>query len=95
MKIMELEKVVGDVLENDPTTREDNFFLVNEVYKKLGIDTNNNMAFLLRNHLFYKLPSFESITRARRKVLEKRPYLRGNEKIRKEMEEEYREYSRT
>lgn len=95
MKIRDLENVVSEVLERDPSTRNDNFFLINEVYKSLGVDTNNNMAFLLRNHLFYKLPSFESITRARRKVLEKRPYLKGNEDIRKEMELEYREYSRT
>lgn len=95
MRIRDLENVVSEVLEKYPSTRNDNFFLINEVYKSLGVDTNNNMAFLLRNHLFYKLPSFESITRARRKVLEKKPYLKGNEDIRKEMEIEYREYSRT
>ena len=95
MKLKVLENAVDEVLERDPSTREDDFLLINEVYKHFGIDTNNNMAFLLRNHLFYRLPSFESITRARRKVVEKKPYLRGNEKKRKETELEYREYSRT
>ncbi|MBO7614766.1 MAG: hypothetical protein J6T15_03625 [Bacilli bacterium] len=95
MRIRELEKVVDMVLETDPSTRSDDFFLINEVYKSLGVDTNNNMAFLLRNHLFYKLPSFESVTRARRKVLEKKPYLRENNEKRKELELEFREYSRT
>lgn len=95
MRIRDLENVVSEVLEKDPTTRDDNFYLVNEVYKALGVDTNNNMAFLLRNHLFYNLPSFESITRARRKVIEKKPYLKGNEQKRKELELEFRRYSRT
>ena len=95
MKLPDLENVVSEVLERDFEARDDNFILINEVYKALGVDTNNNMAFLLRNHLFYKLPSFESITRARRKVLEKKPYLKSNEQKRKELELEYRRYSRT
>lgn len=95
MRIRELEKVVDMVLEKDPSTRNDDFFLINEVYKSLGVDTNNNMAFLLRNHLFYRLPSFESVTRARRKVLEKKPYLKENNEKRKEQELQFIEYSRT
>jgi len=95
MKLNVLQRVIEEILERDIESRNDNFILTNEVYKALGIDTNNNMAFLLRNHAFYKLPSFESIARARRKVVKKKPYLNGNEVKREEMELEYREYSRT
>jgi hypothetical protein len=45
------------------------------------------------NHQKYGLPSYESVTRARRKVQENEPALRGKtRKKRKELEEEYRDW---
>ena len=51
---------------------------------------------IMLNHNDYGLPSFESITRARRKLFEKYPNLKPKliTKIRKEKEEGFKDYAR-
>lgn len=93
------EEIVKDVLIKFPETRSDDFLLIFAVYREI----NFNLAIMDRfsevmiNHSRYKLPSFHTITRARRKIFEKYPELRP-EKVtrkRKELEEDYKEYART
>lgn len=52
---------------------------------------------VMLNHKDYKLPAIASIMRARRKVYERYPYLnpKNIKKLRKDKEEEYKEYSRS
>ena len=93
MRIKNLEPKVKEVLEESELARKDNFVLVNEVYKKLGIETKSSMSYLLENHLQNNLIPFESILRARRKIVKANPELRGNEEKRKEKEQEFYEYA--
>ena len=52
---------------------------------------------LMLEHSKYELPSFESVVRARRRIVEKFPELQATkviEKLRKEEEQKYREFAR-
>lgn len=96
MKLKKLEPIVKNVLEENIQARNDNFVLVLEVYKKLDIPVRFDFMGLMLEHSKYELPSFESVVRARRKVVEKIPELQSNriiEKLRKEQEQEYYKYS--
>lgn len=81
-KINKVEKVVKFVLENSKQSREDNFILVYLVYRSLYIDVNElTFQHIMLNHKALKLPSFESITRARRKLQSKYDYLKPNNNV--------------
>lgn len=95
MKKGYLEKIVFKLLKEYPITRKDDFILIAGVYKMLGIDLNRSFKDVMKNH--DKLPSFESITRCRRKMQAKNEELidKKTEKIRKEEELKYfMEYGR-
>lgn len=86
--------LVKSILENVPETRDDDFALIYEVAKEFGW---GGCAFGQALTLWRDrgCPSFEAITRARRKVQETRPELRSEERIaeiRAEQETEYREF---
>lgn len=96
MRLKKLEPIVRKVLENNIHARNDNFVLVLEVYKDLDIPVEFNFMGLMLEHSKYELPSFESVVRARRKVVEKFPELQATkviEKLRKEQEQIYREFT--
>lgn len=96
MKLKKLEPIVRRVLENNLQARNDNFVLVLEVYKDLDIPVKFEFMGLMLEHNKYELPSFESVVRARRKVVEKSPELQATkiiEKLRKEEEQKYREFA--
>ena len=96
MKLPKLENVVKEILEQSIESRNDNFKLVLNVYRKLNIPIETSFTNLMLNHKNYNLPSIESITRARRKVVSKHPELQAEEKIkefRKEQEQAYFEYA--
>ena len=96
MELPKLEEVVKEVLEESIESRNDNFKLVLKVYKKLDIPVQFQFMDLMLEHSKYKLPSFESVVRARRKVVEKHPELKETEKV-KELrgvqEDEYIQYA--
>lgn len=86
--------LVKSILENDPNTRDDDFELIWYVAREFELTrctfTNTIVEWRKR-----KLPSFEAITRARRKVQELNPSLRATERvaeIRAEQETEYHDF---
>lgn len=84
---------VKEVLETRPETRDDDMKLYSLiVHRTIGLPPNVTFYEATFNHRKYNLPSYESVTRARRKIQELEPHLRGTRrKARMKMEEEYRE----
>ena len=90
--------IVKDVLTNIPETRNSDFALYKEVCKVTN-PAVMGMPFgsVLNCHKELNLPSFESVTRARRKIVAKNPLLAGDsdvEAVRTEKESEFREYAK-
>ena len=89
-------ELVKEVLEQHPATRSDDFKLINEmaIRFRLNLFTFDTALTMWRDKHF---PTFEAITRARRKLQEQYPNLRGTTKAqqrRAESEERYREFFR-
>lgn len=103
MNLNTLEDKVEYILDNVPDTRDNNELLVAYIRKcilrtkfnvKLSDFNAEQVPYLC---IKYKLPTVESITRARRKVVERRVDLKPSKVVqafRKEQEETYREYAR-
>jgi len=85
---------VKEILERWPETQDDDMKLYSIfVHKETGMNSKIGFYEAMYNHQKYGLPSYESVTRARRKVQENEPSLQGKtRKRRKEMEEEYRDW---
>ena len=94
-RLLRLSKVVEKILEQDELAREDDNYLifkvVQDIYPELAGTAFENVMLNAR----YKGISFESITRARRKVQRKRPELVNKEvqEIRQAEQIEYKEYA--
>lgn len=85
------KQVVYRILENDEEARRnDNYLIFRTLNEMTGINKETGIWNVL-NNMNYKGISFESITRYRRKFLEKHPELKDNktEKARREEEENY------
>ena len=84
--------LVKSILESDPNTRDDDFELIWCVAREYDLTrctfTNTIVEWRKR-----KLPSFESLTRARRKVQEMYPSLRASDKVSEARAEQEREYA--
>lgn len=82
-KINVLEPIVEEVLIINPISRKDDFVLLSEVLKRI-IDTDLSLKYIFLNHDKLGVPSFESITRCRRKIQERNHELKSKsiEKIR-------------
>ena len=78
MKKNELNQIVEDVLKEHPEARDDDHKLFIWVcyYQKPEL-LNETFSKAFWNHNENGLPSFETITRIRRKAQEKKPELRG------------------
>lgn len=88
-----IKKVVYDILENDPYSRKDDWYLVQQVVIKM-LSYNQGTAFgIVLKGMKYQGISFEAITRHRRKFMELHPQYRLSkiEKIRQNEEEAYHE----
>lgn len=97
-KLSKTENLVYQIMLEKLETRSDDFKLIYEVYTTL----NNKVKYLkfdivMNDHKRFNLPSFHTISRARRKVFEKYPHLKpsGITEQRMDAEESYREYART
>lgn len=94
MRIL-LEDIVYDVLIKKKLARDDDFILVLGVYETLCPNLlDMRLGSILLEHKEYGLPSFESITRARRKI-QSQHYELISEKTRqkrKNLEKEYKDY---
>ena len=87
---------VRQILLDNPATRDDDMLLYGAFLAKYMIvhpqETFYEVCSTAKQR---KIPSYESITRARRKVQEKEPLLQGKRrKARKEEEEIFRDYYR-
>lgn len=85
-----IDLAVKKVLEESKEARCNDFKLISEVFKELGYSetyTLSDIAFLSSIEDGEKFPSFESITRARRKIQELYPSLLDDETKQKRAEE--------
>lgn len=90
-----IEELVKKILTKNPKTRNDDFELIVEYYYQLCPDIlNMKFSYVFLGHKELGLPSFESITRARRKVQAQHKELASQKTLRKRQElcEEYKEY---
>lgn len=97
-KLKTMEKVVLQILEEKPATRKDDYVLMLEVCNKLCPDVlYHEFRTALYCHNALKIPSWETVSRCRRKVQEKYPYLKDENiaVIREAEEKEYIDYART
>lgn len=95
-KLATMENVVLSVLEESVLARKDDYVLMYLVCDKLNPQINT-MPFgtAMYHHKDYNMPNWETVTRCRRKIQEKRPDLVAPETAKKRHKEEevYREYA--
>ncbi len=92
-RLYDVSKEVEALLEEKPETRDSDDVLYFNLINGLQPGLTTYDVFINRNR--YNLPPYESVRRTRQKLQEKRPDLRGTERIRqlrKEKEEEYLDY---
>lgn len=105
MKLKNLESMVLKIMQRYEATRSDDFVLIYAVYREIAIQKEicfnmpltDSFCDMMMNHKKYGFPSFESVTRTRRKIFETYPELKPKKitKERKKAEEEYKEYSKS
>ena len=92
-KLQKVEEIVERVLDRLPVTRDDDFLLIYNVYKYLNEETAfMDFRRIMRDHKVLGLPSFESITRARRKIQSENPELSPSKKAKKVRQDEERAF---
>lgn len=90
-KIKNIEKVVKDILETDELARRDDCYLILKVIESLYPMEVGKTFYSVMVNAADKGISFETITRARRKVQSKYSWLKDNKKA-KARDEEQKEY---
>lgn len=92
-----LEGIVKDALEESKEARDDDFLLIFNVYKAINESViYKDFRQVMRDHVEFRLPSFESITRARRKIQKEYPELvssRKTKEVRKAEEKVFYNYA--
>lgn len=91
-----ISKSVLHLLQTNVDCRKNDWLLYYEVCKEVSdIDTNLPFGELVCKY-GSKLPSFESVTRTRRKVLEKYPHLKDDyvQALRNDRQQTFIEYSK-
>lgn len=86
--LYKIEDIVKHIMTEYPETKADDFLLINEVYSYLDTRVDDplfplSFSNVMKNHVHYNLPSFESITRARRKLQAEDEALRPEIKVRR------------
>ena len=86
--------LVKDIMTKYPDTRDDDMRLYAiVVHQKTKLSFKIAFYEAMYHHEKYNLPSYESVTRARRKVQEQEESLRGEKyNKRQNLKEEYREF---
>ena len=95
MKQKQVEKTVKAILTEHPHTRNDDHCLYYQYVCSKGITDGMPFGAIFVNYKHYGLPSFESVGRARRRVQQKCPELRGDkgtQTARETLEKEYHDY---
>lgn len=95
-KLNQLKEIVTRILSEREDARKDDFVLFSYVLDEMGVPLNFDMRTMLHNHVIFGLPSFESITRARRKAQEVNPELKDAKavEIRTAEQKEFKEFAR-
>ena len=93
-KLYKVEELVEKVLREHTDSRDDNFILIYRVYREINEDLVLRELFfqVMLYHKEYKLPSFESITRARRKLQNKYPELKPSKEVQEIRDKEEMDY---
>ena len=95
-RLRNLKKVVEGILRKSELAREDDCYLILEVIREMyPFEVGKTFAQVMLGAKSKGI-SFESITRARRKLQKKYPELKNNEvtEIRDKEQEEYREFAK-
>lgn len=95
MRVNQLENTVLNCLVNDDRCKKDDFILYLSVIEAYGLDTTMSIHSALKNHSLLKLPSFESVSRCRRKLQERDVSLKDDDtaKMRERERQEYEDYA--
>lgn len=79
-KFQSMEKIVSEVLEGNLQARKDDYVLMLCVCEKICPEILNYPFWVvMKNHYTNKLPNWETVSRCRRKIQEKRPDLVSSE----------------
>lgn len=95
-KLNKIKAIVGRVLEAHEEARKDDFVLFALVCDEMGVPCNFDFRTMLREHKLFGLPSWESVSRARRKIQAEYRELTDEKTVEKRAEEEakYIEFAR-
>ena len=95
MRVSQLDPIVERCLVSDERCRKDDFILYLSVIEQYGLDTTMSIHSALNNHSLLKLPSFESVSRCRRKLQERDVSLKSDEavRIREKERREFEDYA--
>lgn len=98
-KLSTIAKIVFEILTDLPETRNNDYVLWLEAIKRMEPAFNTDMSVenFLRFVNEFDIPPFGSVSRARRKVQEQHPELRGTEKVqamRSDLEFDFEEFAR-
>lgn len=92
-RLNKIKDKVRSILESNSSTRDsDKYLMLHYLRKHNKVAINmTSSEFRLLKDVFMSMPSFESITRARRKAQEENPHLKGDVVYQRALEErEYR-----
>ena len=95
MRVNQLEPIVLKCLVSDDRCKKDDFILYLSVIEQYGLDTTMSIHSALKNHSLLKLPSFESVSRCRRKLQERDISLKDDAtvKMREREQQDYSDYA--
>lgn len=95
-KLYKIKNIVARVLEKHEEARKDDFVLFALVCDEMGVPCNFDMRTMLHEHKLFGLPSWESVSRARRKIQAEYRALTDEKTVEKRKEEEakYLEFAR-
>lgn len=94
--LRETENIVYEVLSKNKRARKDDFILYGAVIKRQGVDLNQSVLEFLAYAKERKMPSFETVSRCRRKLQAQNEDLvdLDTKEIRMEQEQEFLRYVR-
>lgn len=101
MKLNKVENIVKTILETEEITREDDMYLYYVFCTRYGFLTDSGFTRIFKDKDYRKkvgIASFKSVERSRRKLQEKNKDLKPSEEVEKariELEQKYKEYSRS
>lgn len=95
-KLNRIKSVVARVLEAHEEARKDDFVLFALVCDEMGVPSNFDLRTMLHEHKLFGLPSWESVSRARRKIQAEYRALTDAKTVEKRAEEipVYKEFAR-